>query len=80
MRLVPGPAHEPPGIAAVGEDALDEGEAGARGLQHAPGPVAVPHVAGMDLDLEQASVGVGQDVPLAPVDLLGPVETLESPF
>jgi hypothetical protein len=34
----------------------------------------------MDLDLEQASVGVGQDVPLAPVDLLGPVETLESPF
>ena len=59
---------------------LDKGEAGVRGLEHTLRAVAVLHVAGMSLDLEQAPVGVGQDVALAPMGLLGPVEALESPF
>jgi hypothetical protein len=34
----------------------------------------------VNLDREQAAIGVGQDVALAPVDLLGPVVAFESPF
>jgi hypothetical protein len=34
----------------------------------------------VDFDCEQAAVGVGQDVTLAPMDLLSGVEAFEAPF
>lgn len=80
MGLVPGPFDEASGIAAVGEDMLDEGEPGAGALQHALGAVAILDIGGVDLDREQAAIGVGQDVALAPVDLLSGVIAFESPF
>src|SRR5690606_8506743 len=80
MGLVLRPLNEATGVAAIGVDLLDEGEAGARALQHALGAVAVLNVGGMDFDREQPTVGVGHDVPLASVDPLSGVVTSESPF
>ncbi len=75
-----GPAHEAAGIAAVGEGAFDEWEAGSRGLEDALGAVAVLDIGGVDLNGEQASVGVGQNVAFASFDLLARVVAFRSPF
>ena len=75
-----GPAHEAAGIAAVGEGAYDEWEAGTRGLEDALGAVAVLDTGGVDLNGEQASVGVGQNVAFASFDLLARVVAFRSPF
>lgn len=80
MGLVFRPVDEASGIAAVREDGLHEGERSARPAQHALCAVAVLNVGGVDLDREQAAVGVRQDVALAPVDLLSGVVAFESPF
>ena len=74
------PVDQTPGVAAVGEDRLDQGEGAAREAQDALGAVAILHVGGVHLDGQQAAVGVGQDVALAPMDLLAGVEAPESPF
>ena len=70
----------------------DEGKPGAGSLQHALGAVAILNVGGVNLDRQQAPIGVGQgeasnatgpsEMPnaLAPVDLLSGVIALESPF
>ena len=42
--------------------------------------VAILDVGGVNLDGEEASVGVGQDVPLPAVDLLAGVEPFGSPL
>lgn len=78
VRLRPG--DEASGIAAVGADPLDEGEAAPGPLQHAFRAVAVLDVGGMDLDRQQTAVGVGQDMPLAPVDAFPGVVAFETPF
>ena len=70
MRVRLRPADEASGVAAVGVDPLDEGKAAPGPLQHAFCAVAVLNVGGMDLDRQQATVGVGQDMTLAPVDAL----------
>ena len=74
------PVDQTPGVAAVGEDRLDQGEGAAREAQDALGAVAVLDVGGMDLDGQQAAVGVGQDVALASVDAFSRVVAFESPF
>jgi len=74
------PGNEPPGIAAVRKDGFHERKTGAGAFQHALGAVAILNVCGVDLNREQAAVGVGQDVTLAPMDLLARVVTFESPF
>jgi hypothetical protein len=75
-----GPGDEATGVSAVGIDVLDERKAGAGATQDALGAVAVLDIGGVDLDGEQAAVGIGQDVPLPAVDLLAGVEPFESPF
>ena len=78
VRLRPG--DEASGIAAVCVDPLDEGKAAPGPLQHAFCAVAVLNVGGMDLDRQQTAVGVGQDMPLAPMDALSGVIAFETPF
>jgi hypothetical protein len=80
MGLVPRPGDQLAGVAAVGEDALDEGETPPGPLEDALRPVAVLDVGAVDLDREQPAVGVGQNVPLAPVDALSGVIAFASPF
>jgi hypothetical protein len=92
MGLVLRPAEQPSGVAAVGEDALDEGEAPPGPLQDALRPVAVLDVGAMDLDGEQPAIGVGQgealnamgssETPnaLASVDAFAGVIAFGSPF
>jgi hypothetical protein len=80
MGLVPGPFDEASGVAAIREDGLHEGERSPRAFQHALRAVAVLDVGRVDFDCEQAAVGVGQDVTLAPMDLLSGVEAFEAPF
>ena len=75
-----GPAHGSTGIAPVRTGKRHEGKASPRALQHPFGSVAILDVGTRDLNREQASVGVGQDVALAPVDLLARVVALRAPF
>jgi hypothetical protein len=80
--------HEPTGIAAIGEDAGDEGEALAGRLERQLAAVAVLDIGAMDADGEQPTIGVGQDVApfdfaqesLAPGDLLPRVIAFFAPF
>ena len=80
IGLLFGPGDEPAGVSAIGEDGLDEGPQATRGAQQRFCTVAVLDAGGMDLNLEQAAVGVGQDVPLAPRDLLARVVAAGAPF
>lgn len=80
VGLVPGPFDEASSIAGVREDLLDKGKTGTGLLQNAPCPVTILDVCGVDLDREQAAIGIGQDVALASVDLLARVVAFESPF
>ena len=92
MGLVLRPGDQLAGIAAVREDALDEGEALPGSFQHALRPVAILDVGAVNLNGEQAAVGVGQgeasnatgprEMPnaLAPVDAFSGVVPFESPF
>jgi hypothetical protein len=80
MGLVLRPGDQLAGVAAVGEDALDEGEAPPRSLQDTFRPVAVLNVGAVDLDREKPAVGIGQNVPLAPVDAFSSVVAFGTPF
>jgi hypothetical protein len=75
-----GPAHEPTRIAPVRVNAFDKRKARSRALQNAFGSVPILDVGPMDLDREKPPVRVGQDVTLAPFDLLARVIALRSPF
>jgi hypothetical protein len=75
-----GPAYEFPSVASIREDMLNEREPRAGAFQDTFGAVAVLNVGGMDLDRKQATVRVGQDVALAPGDLLPGVIAFKSPF
>jgi len=74
------PRDQLAGISTVGEHGLDEGPEAARGAQQRLGAIAVLDAAGMHLNREQATVGVGQDVPLAPRDVLARVVAARAPF
>ena len=73
VRLVLGPVDQAPGIAAICEGMLYERVSGPGALQHALGPVAILDIGAVDMDGEQPTVGVGQDVALSAPDLLAGV-------
>ena len=75
-RLVLGPLHKATGIAAICVSARNERKASPRALQHAFGTIAVLDVGPVHLDGEQPSIGVSQDVALAPFDLLSRIVAL----
>jgi hypothetical protein len=60
MGLILRPLDEASGLAAIREYCLDEGERPAVPCQHSLGAVAVLNVGGVNLDWEQAAVGVSQ--------------------
>ena len=74
------PGHQPPGVAAVCEDTFDEWETTSGFLQHALATVAVLDIGAVDLDRQQAPIGVGQDVALASMDAFTCIVAFESPF
>jgi len=74
------PIDELAGISAVGEHGLDEAPEAPGGAQQRLRAVAILDAAGMDLNFKQATVRVGQDVPLAPRDLLARVVAAGAPF
>ena len=62
--------HLGAGIAAVGDNALDEREAPPRLSQQCLGAVAVLDVGGVHVDVQEEALRVDEDVALAPDDLL----------
>ena len=80
MGLVGSPMHEPAGVAAIGEDPGDEGVALARAFERQLATVTVLNISGMNANREQPAIGVGQDVALAPGDLLARIIALVAPF
>ena len=63
-------------IAAIGVDALDEGEGAAALVQQHHCAVAILHAGRMDDDVQEEAERVDQDVALAARDLLARVEAL----
>ena len=61
------------GIGRVGEGALDEREAAARGLEQRDSTIAVLDRSRVDLEHQRPAVGVGHRVPLAAQHLLASV-------
>jgi len=80
MGLVACPGDQPAGIAAVSEDALDEGKPPPRSFQDALRPVAILDVGAVDLDREQPTVGVRQDMTLTAVDAFSSIVAFGPPF
>ena len=78
--LAGSPAHEAAGMAAIGEDAFDKRVALARALERQLAAVAVLDMGAVDADREEPAIGVGQDVPPAPGDLLARIVALLAPF
>ena len=62
-------------ITAIGEDVAQPGEEIADRSQHADRAVAILDVGAVHLGADREPVGVGDDVALAPVDLLASVRT-----
>ena len=60
-------------IARVSDDAFEKGKAPSRLSQQSLGSVSILHAGGMDVDGQQQSEGVGQDVALAAQHLLARV-------
>ena len=80
MGLILRPGDQPSGVAAVREDAFEEGKAAPGSLEDALRPVAVLDVGAVDLDREQPAVGIRQNMTLAPVDALSGVIAFGAPF
>ncbi len=80
VGLLRGPVDQATGIAAICEGMPHERVASARPLQHPLGAVAVLDVGAMDVDGEQATIGIGQDMALAAPDLLACVVASGTPF
>ena len=80
MPLLPGSVDQAPGIAAICKGALYERVSGPGALQHPLGPVTILDIGAVDVDGEQPTVGVGQDVALAAPDLLACIVAPGAPF
>jgi hypothetical protein len=76
VGLLPGPAHKPTGVTAIGKGALNEGVSCAGRLEHRLAAIAILDAGRMDADGEEPTVGVGQDMALAAFDLLARVVAL----
>jgi hypothetical protein len=57
-------------VRRIGEDPLDEGEAGSRCLEERPGAIAVLNGGGMGVEHERTSIGIDKCMALAAFDLL----------
>ena len=80
MGLSVCPVDELAGVAAVGKHGAHEAPETAGGAQQRLGAIAVLDARGMDFDGQDAPVGVGQYVALAPRDLLARVVAFRAPF
>jgi len=80
VGLVPGPAHKSTGVSAIGKGSLNERVSGAGRLEHRLAAIAVLDTGGMDPDGEQPTIGVGQDMALAALDLLARIVAFRAPF
>ena len=80
VRPLLGPVDQAPGIAAIGEGMLYKRVPGPGALQHALGPVAILNVGAVDMDGEQPTLGVGQDVALAAPYLLARIVAPGAPL
>ena len=80
MGLVLCPLDEVAGVAAICIGSLHEGIAGSRALQHSFAAVPILDVRAVDVHDEQSAIGVGQDMALAPGDLLTGVVAFRPPF
>ena len=69
-------SHLRPLVAAIGEDALDEGEQTTGSAQQFVGAVAILHTGGMDHDVQEEAKRIDENVPLAARDLLARIEAL----
>src|ERR1700736_4214461 len=58
----------------IGKDMAQLGEPASQPLQQRDGSVAILNVGGMNVDGEQKAIGVGDNMPLAPVDTFAGVE------
>jgi hypothetical protein len=74
------PGLQMPGIAAVTEDAPDPGEEPACACQQGLGPVPILDVAGVDMHRKPPALRIGQDVTIAPIDLLARITPTLTPF
>jgi len=74
------PMQEPPGIAGIGKDHLQATQASAQVLEQQPGAIAVLEVGRMHHQRHDQPERVDEQMPLAPVDLLGGVEAAIPPF
>jgi len=80
VGLLPGPSHKPTSIAAIGKGSLNKGVSCAGRLEHRLAAVAILNAGRVDPDGEEPTVGVGQDMALAALDLLARVVALRAPF
>ena len=80
MRLLAGSVDQAAGVAAICKGMRHEWVSGSRALQHDFGPVAVLNIGAMNVDSEQATVGISQDMALAAPDLLARVVASGAPF
>jgi hypothetical protein len=78
--LVPGPCDQFPCVTTVREYVLDEREPGPGALQHPLRTVAVLNIGGVNLDRQQPTVRVRQNVSFAPMDAFSCIIAFESPF
>ncbi|GHC96193.1 hypothetical protein GCM10019060_25970 [Novosphingobium pokkalii] len=60
-------------IATIGEDMTQPGKPPPRGFQEVNRAIAVLNISCVDLDGDEEAAGVGQDMPLAPLDFLARV-------
>ena len=68
--------HPRPLVAAIGEDAVDEGEQAAGSTQQIEGAVAILHAGWMDHHVQEEAERIDENVPLAARDLLARIEAL----
>jgi hypothetical protein len=66
-------------IDAIGKDVSELGKAAAHLLQQWDGAMAVLNIGWMDVDGEQKAIGVGDDMPLTPVNTFAGVVASRAP-
>ncbi len=67
-------------VPAVGKSEFDKGISGAGRLEHRFAAVAILNAGRVNPDGEEPTIGVGQDMALAALDLLARIVALRSPF
>ena len=63
-----------PTIHPVGKDVLELGKAVSQALQQRDGTMDILNVCGMNMDSQEKTVGIGDDVSLTPIDALARVK------